>query len=65
MIKKTILLNASVALTLATLLGTSQVLAQHVKCGDTITQNTKLDSDLDNCIGNGVVIGAPNITLDL
>ena len=65
MIKKTILLNASVALTLATLLGTSQVLAQHVKCCDTITQNTKLDSDLDNCIGNGVVIGAPNITLDL
>jgi large repetitive protein len=36
-----------------------------VSCGDTITQDTTLDSDLLNCPGDGVVVGAPNITLDL
>jgi parallel beta-helix repeat protein len=47
-----------------------QALAQ-VACGDAITQNTTLNSDLSNCskmvggIVRGVVIGAPNITLDL
>jgi parallel beta-helix repeat protein len=39
--------------------------ANHVQCGDVITQNTTLDSDLTDCPGNGVVIGADNITLDL
>lgn len=40
-------------------------LATHVSCGDTITTDTALDSDLTNCPGNGVVIGADGITLDL
>jgi hypothetical protein len=39
--------------------------ANHVQCGDVITQSTKLDSDLINCPANGVVIGADGITLDL
>ena len=39
--------------------------ATHVRCGDTVTQDTTLDSDLLNCPENGVVIGAPGITLDL
>jgi hypothetical protein len=39
--------------------------ASHVQCGDVITQDTKLDSDLLNCPGDGVVIGAAGITLDL
>src|SRR6188472_1225807 len=39
--------------------------ANHVQCGDVITQDTKLDSDLVNCPGDGVVIGADGITLDL
>jgi parallel beta-helix repeat protein len=39
--------------------------ASHVSCGQTITTDTKLDSDLVNCPSNGVVIGADNITLDL
>ena len=39
--------------------------ATHVQCGDTITQNTTLDSDLLDCPGDGVIIGAPGITLDL
>jgi parallel beta-helix repeat protein len=39
--------------------------ATHVNCGDTITADTTLDSDLVNCPNNGIVIGADNITLDL
>jgi parallel beta-helix repeat protein len=34
-------------------------------CGDTITADTTLDSDLTGCRSNGLVIGADNITLDL
>ena len=40
-------------------------LASHVSCGDTITTDTTLDSDLVNCPNNGIVIGADGITLDL
>jgi parallel beta-helix repeat protein len=46
-------------------LGGGQALASHVSCGETITTNTTLDSDLANCPNNGIVIGADNITLDL
>jgi parallel beta-helix repeat protein len=45
--------------------GAGQALARHVGCGDTITTDTTLDSDLVNCPNNGIVIGADNITLDL
>jgi parallel beta-helix repeat protein len=44
--------------------GAAPALATHVNCGDTITQDTKLDSDLIDCSGDGIVIGADNITLD-
>jgi parallel beta-helix repeat protein len=40
-------------------------LASHVNCGDTITVDTTLDSDIVNCPNNGIVIGAADITLDL
>jgi nitrous oxidase accessory protein NosD len=46
-------------------LGAGQASASHVSCGDTITASTTLDSDLVNCPGNGIVIGADGITLDL
>jgi parallel beta-helix repeat protein len=36
-----------------------------VACGATITSDTKLRADLTNCPGDGVVIGADSITLDL
>jgi parallel beta-helix repeat protein len=39
--------------------------ATHVACGDTIMQDTTLDSDLVNCPGDGVVIGASGVTLDI
>jgi parallel beta-helix repeat protein len=39
--------------------------ATHVTCGDTITTDTVLDSDLVDCPNNGIIIGADGITLDL
>ena len=39
--------------------------AHRVRCGDTITRDTRLKNDLVNCPGNGIAIGADNITLDL
>ena len=36
-----------------------------VSCGETITADTTLDSDLTDCPNNGIVIGADDITLDL
>jgi parallel beta-helix repeat protein len=46
-------------------LGAGSALASHVRCGDTITSDTTLDSNLVNCPNNGIVIGADNVTLDL
>jgi parallel beta-helix repeat protein len=45
--------------------GPAPALATHVQCGDVITQDTTLDSDLVDCPGDGIVIGAHGITLDL
>ena len=45
--------------------GDSQASASHVSCGDTITADTTLDSDLVNCPNNGIVIGADDVTLHL
>ena len=42
-----------------------QASASPVSCGDTITTDTKLHADLLNCPGDGIFIGADNITLDL
>jgi parallel beta-helix repeat protein len=43
----------------------AQAVANHVHCGDVITQDTTLDSDLIGCHGPGVEIGANDVTLDL
>ncbi|MBW3548238.1 MAG: right-handed parallel beta-helix repeat-containing protein [Actinobacteria bacterium] len=43
----------------------SPAAATHVECGDVITENTTLDSDLGPCAGDGLVIAADNVTLDL
>lgn len=47
------------------LIGGGSAFATHVTCGETITQDTTLDSDLLNCPADGLIIGADNITLDL
>jgi parallel beta-helix repeat protein len=39
--------------------------AAHVNCGQVITQNTVLDADVGPCPGEGLVLGASDITLDL
>jgi hypothetical protein len=39
--------------------------AQPLTCGQTITQDTTLQADLGPCPGDGLVIGAGNLTLDL
>ncbi len=45
--------------------GGGEALAAQVSCGDTVTHDTTLHSDLSDCPGDGLVIGADNITLDL
>ncbi|MFB6076403.1 MAG: hypothetical protein ABEK17_04635, partial [Candidatus Aenigmatarchaeota archaeon] len=35
-----------------------------VSCGDTITTNTNLTSDLTECSSNGLTIGGDDVTLD-
>ena len=45
--------------------GASSASAAAVTCGQTITQDTTVDNDLSNCPGDGLVVGADNITLDL
>ena len=58
-----VLLTAAVVGTFA--FTADPALADHVSCGDTITADTTLDSDLVDCPNNGIVIGADRITLDL
>ena len=63
MLSRMTVLALALAATLAFL--ASPAAATHVQCGDTITQDTTLDSDLVNCPSDGVVIGASDITFDL
>jgi parallel beta-helix repeat protein len=60
-------LSLIVALALSAAVGSAsgRALGPQLSCGDTITVNTKLTSDLVNCPNNGLVIGADNLTLDL
>jgi parallel beta-helix repeat protein len=46
-------------------IGGGQASAAKLKCGDTITKDTKLHKDLVDCPNNGILIGANRITLDL
>jgi parallel beta-helix repeat protein len=57
----------TLAAALAVLMGSSssQARAAEVACGDVITQDTKVGNDLVNCPGDGLVIGADDVTLDL
>src|SRR3954447_17846219 len=59
----------ALVLAVATLGGASQSMAapdrRPLACGDTIAVDTRLTADLVDCPGDGVVIGADGITLDL
>jgi parallel beta-helix repeat protein len=68
MTTRAVALNAMLAVILpaaAFSIAVTPALATHVQCGDVITQDTTLDSDLENCPVDGVVIGADGVTLDL
>lgn len=56
---------AAGAVLLATVGIGSPASAQHVVCGQVITENTTLDSNVGPCSANGIIVGADNITLDL
>jgi parallel beta-helix repeat protein len=43
----------------------SRAIAQHIHCGDVITADTKLDSDLLDCPGDGIVTAGEDVTVDL
>jgi parallel beta-helix repeat protein len=53
------------AVTVFFAVGASPALAQNVTCGQVITHNTHVKNDLLNCPGDGLVIGASNVKLDL
>jgi parallel beta-helix repeat protein len=61
------LVLGAAALTIVVMLvsGGDEARATHFGCGQVITTDTTLDSDLIDCPNNGIVIGADGITLDL
>jgi parallel beta-helix repeat protein len=54
-----------VALTLGLALLPGEASARHIGCGDRVTKSVRLDSDLRNCPGAGLVIAADGVTVDL
>jgi len=54
-----------VALTLGLALLPGEASARHFGCGDRVTKDVRLDSDLRNCPGVGLVIAADGVTVDL
>jgi large repetitive protein len=56
---------AATALSLALASGASANEPVNLSCGETITTDTKLANDLVDCPGDGIVIGADDIRLDL
>jgi Periplasmic copper-binding protein (NosD) len=59
------LVVAALAATLLFALGAGQALGATVNCGDTITQDTTLDSDLLGCSSPALTIAGNDVTLDL
>ena len=56
--------TAAVLTIAAALLLVPPASATHVGCGDVVTQDTTLDSDL-LCEGDGLIVAASDVTLDL
>jgi parallel beta-helix repeat protein len=59
---RAVILGLAAAAVLA--IGPSPALAD-IQCGDTLTKSVKLKRDLVNCPGDGLVIGADNVKVDL
>lgn len=60
-----VILMAVPVLLLTFAAGARAATAVPIECGQVITVDTTLSNDLIDCPGNGIVIGAENITLDL
>lgn len=60
-----VLLAAAAALGVALVPPGTAAQAVTVSCGQTLTTSTTVSNDLTNCPGDGLVIGAAGITLDL
>ena len=56
---------SALALVLGLTVLASPAQATHITCGSVITQNTTLDSNIGPCPGDGLIVSASNITLDL
>jgi parallel beta-helix repeat protein len=54
-----------VAFTLAFTLLSGDAFARHVRCGERVMHDVRLDSDLNDCPGVGLIAGATGITIDL
>jgi parallel beta-helix repeat protein len=54
-----------VAFLLALVLLPGAASARHVGCGDRVTADLRLDSDMRDCPGIGLVVGADHVTIDL
>jgi hypothetical protein len=63
--KKAITLFGVAAATLVTVVPTAISAPPRLSCGQTITASVTLTRDLVNCPGDGLVVGAPNVTVDL
>jgi len=59
------LVGLTAAVAVFSAVGASAALAEQVTCGQVITHSTHVSNDLTNCPGDGLVIGASNIKLDL
>jgi parallel beta-helix repeat protein len=65
LIAKRAALMAGSAIALASAPAAAQPPSVTVTCGQTLTHSVRLANDLSGCSGNGLIIGADDITLDL
>jgi len=65
LLKRALAHAALLALAGALVVPVHPALASQVSCGAVLTENTKLDRDLTNCSGDGLIIGADHITVSL
>ncbi|MCA1696970.1 MAG: hypothetical protein LC749_20880, partial [Actinobacteria bacterium] len=64
-VRTTLILGSAVGLLSLGSVVTSAGAATRVACGATITRSTTLTANVGPCHGDGIVVAASNITLDL
>src|SRR6476646_8090617 len=53
------------AMFVSTPTGSTAISVPTVSCGQVLTEDTTLTRDLVGCVGDGLIIGAPGVTLNL